>query len=349
MENNGFSVQPIESADLWNAFMVEHTDDTFHQAWEWGETYEVLGSNVWHLGLYQHQELVGVALTIKIAARRGSFLLVPHGPLLTANLLENETALTQAMDAFLKELRRVATQERCVFIRVAPTFNRTEENAGVFRKLGFRKAPIFVQSELSWRLKLDKTEEELLADMRKSTRYILRRADSYGVTLDSSADPADFDRFYSLYNKTVKQQEFVGQNKTFVEREFLSFLKNNGARLYFAQRGGKDLATAMIILQGKSGFYHYGASQKDEENTPAPHLLQWHIIKDLKNRGYGFYNFWGISPEDKPDHPWRGLTIFKKGFGGEELVYLQTQDYILKWSYWLNWIVETVRRIKRRY
>ena len=354
MNNVTMSIEEITSKDQWNSFVVSVTDDTFHQAWEWGETYKNKGSMVWYLGLLdENRNLVGASLTIKVTAKRGSFLLVPHGPLFINSIRNNEKELAAALKVLTTHLIELAKKEHCTFIRIAPTLKRNEENAQVFRSNDYKKAPIFVQSELSWRLNLEPSEEELLSGMRKSTRYILKRADSYGLTITSSANHDDFERFYDLYKETVKNQEFVGQGKGFIEEEFRTFSASGNARLYFAQsqQDGKaiDLATAMIITQGSSGFYHYGASRKDDKNTPAPHLLQWHIIKDLKARGFSYYNFWGISEEDKPNHPWRGLSIFKRGFGGEELAYLKTQDYILSPLYWLNWVVETARRIKRNY
>ncbi|KXK11815.1 MAG: FemAB family protein [Microgenomates bacterium OLB23] len=239
-----------------------------------------------------------------------------------------------------------------MFVRVAPTLQRTSDHALMFSSLGYRQAPMFAQSELSWRLSLLPTTNELLAHMRKSTRYILKREASYGVSFDISNNPADFDRFFKLYTETVKHQEYVGHSRAFIEQEFTTFAASGCAQLYFAytQNGDKktDLAGAMVITQGASGFYHYGGSHKDN-NIPAPHLLQWYIIKNLKEKGFSYYNFWGISDDDKPNHPWRGLTVFKKGFGGEELRYVKTQDLVLKPTYWLNWLIETLRRIKRGY
>lgn len=344
----------VASKEQWNAAVFSFTDDTFHQAWEWGDTHQHRGLKVWRLGLFdKNQNLIGVALTIKIKARRGSFLLVPHGPLFNTPIRDDKQRLSTALITLTKHLVQLAGEEGCVFVRLAPTLKRIPENEAVFRVAGYRRAPIFVQSELSWRLPLNPTEDILLANMRKSTRYILKRTDSYGVECESSERLEDFERFYNLYKETVKNQEYVGHGKDFIEEEFKTFASSGCARLYFASviEGGKrvDLATALVITQGSSGFYHYGGSRKDENNTPAPHILQWYIIRDLKSRGFSYYNFWGISEDDKPNHPWRGLTVFKKGFGGEELAYVKTQDYVLSPLYWFNWIIESFRRIKRNY
>ncbi len=348
------TIESIASKEEWNAAVVSFTDDTFHQAWEWGETHEHRGSRVWRLGVLDgERNLIGVALTIKVNARRGAFLLVPHGPLFIPEIRDDVQKLSIVLKMLTDRLVWLAKEEGCVFVRLAPTLKRSAENEDIFRAVGYKRAPIFVQSELSWRLPLHPSEDELLTNMRKSTRYILKRTEQYGVSFEYSDRPEDFDRFYNLYKETVKNQEYVGHSKGFIEEEFKTFVSGGGARLYFASitKGGKkmDLATALVITQGASGFYHYGGSRKDESNTPAPHLLQWSIIKDLKSRGLSFYNFWGIAEEDKPNHPWRGLTVFKKGFGGEELAYVKTQDYIISPFYWFNWVIESFRRIKRHY
>ena len=72
------------------------------------------------------------------------------------------------------------------------------------------------------------------------------------------------------------------------------------------------------------------------------------MIQEAKKRGCTLYNFWGVSPDNKPKHPWAGLSLFKKGFGGFEETYLHAQDKPLTKKYWLNYIIETVRRLKRR-
>jgi len=62
----------------------------------------------------------------------------------------------------------------------------------------------------------------------------------------------------------------------------------------------------------------------------------------------GFYNFWGIAPDgSSPKHPFAGITHFKKGFGGKQIDLLRCQDLPLAPKYYINWGVETLRRLKR--
>ena len=64
--------------------------------------------------------------------------------------------------------------------------------------------------------------------------------------------------------------------------------------------------------------------------------------------GCNYYNFWGIAPPDKPKHPWAGLSVFKKGFGGFEEAYLHAQDFPISPKYYLNYVVERVRKWRRK-
>jgi len=84
---------------------------------------------------------------------------------------------------------------------------------------------------------------------------------------------------------------------------------------------------------------------------PVSYLLQWEAIKEGKKRGCKTYNFWGIAPESeleaKKDHPWKGLSLFKKGFGGYKKEYVKTQDFPLSWKYWPIYLFEEIRKRKR--
>src|SRR3989344_8911611 len=337
-------VEIVNDRVTWNAFVAGNTTETFHQSWEWGEVYRKDNHLVWYVGAYLHNELIAVCLTVKIKAKRGVFLLVPHGPVFNINASKQEV-----LKALTKHLVDLAKKEMCVFVRIAPVVERTPENKTLFEGVGFRKAPIFVQSEQSWVLDITPEPHVLLKNMRKSTRHILKNKDVYDVECRRSTLSEDIDLFCSLYNKTVANQGFFGQSTHFIKIEFETFMQSSAVSLYFAYHKSKPVAAAFVIEQNKTGFYHYGASVRLDTYVPAPHTLQWFIIEDLKSRGFQRYNFWGIAPENKPRHPWAGLSLFKKGFGGEPHTYTQTQDYVIGPAYWLNWVVETIRSARRGY
>ena len=74
--------------------------------------------------------------------------------------------------------------------------------------------------------------------------------------------------------------------------------------------------------------------------------MQWDAISEARYRGAAVYNFWGIAETDDK-HPWSGLTLFKKGFGGFSKEYLRAQDLPLTKKYWLTFLVEKIRKSRR--
>ena len=63
--------------------------------------------------------------------------------------------------------------------------------------------------------------------------------------------------------------------------------------------------------------------------------------------GLKYYDFWGIAPTDDPNHRFAGVTIFKKGFGGERIDWVHAHDLPVSPLYKLTYVFETGRRIRR--
>ncbi len=82
---------------------------------------------------------------------------------------------------------------------------------------------------------------------------------------------------------------------------------------------------------------------------PAMYLLQWEVIKEAKKRNMTYYIFWGIAPNENRRHPWRGLTLFKTGFGGEKRVFMHAKDLPLSLWYWKTYAIDMLTKLKKGY
>lgn len=334
-----YRITEVQDERTWEAFLVQLKPHTFLQAWKWGLQYELSGSKIFRLGIWEENVLVGVALLLKITARRGSFLLCPHGPL----LLDAATQLSPLVEYLVS----LAKKEHCDFIRVCPLALASTQEKSLYQKRGFRDAPIHMHPELSWMLSLEPSEEELLKEMRKTTRYLIKKTEKEGVEIEMSTNPKDIDRFWPVYQATVDRQHFTPFTKSYLQQEFALFSKEGEAAFFFGTYQGKVIAAAIIIFYNGSAFYHHSGSVHLFKNINASYLLQWRVIQEAKKRGCLLYNFWGIAPEDRPNHPWAGLSLFKKGFGGFAEEYLHAQDLPLTLKYRVNYVVETARRLRR--
>ncbi|MBI4009387.1 peptidoglycan bridge formation glycyltransferase FemA/FemB family protein, partial [Candidatus Roizmanbacteria bacterium] len=81
--NDVMTIQEIVKKSTWQRFFEKNGSPSFLQSWEWGEFEKRMGYKVTRLGIYLKNELVGMAQVIHMKTRRGNFLFIPHGPILT--------------------------------------------------------------------------------------------------------------------------------------------------------------------------------------------------------------------------------------------------------------------------
>jgi len=333
-------IKEIKDKRIWEEFLLKYDSKTFLQSWNCGNFNEVMGNKVWRIGVYSEDKLVLIAQTVLIKARRGSFLLLPHGPIGTDK---------EAFGLLFEEMKKIALKEKADFIRISPICERNKENESFFNDFGFRKAPIHMHPEASWKLDIIPAEEELLANMRKTTRYLIRQAEkNKEIEVYFEKNPEMIDKFNEIHQKVVKKHHFIPFSLKYFKEEFLSFLPDNQALLFFGKYKGEIIASSFVLFWSDIAFYHHAASSPKYSKIPIAYLLQWEAIKEAKKRGCKLYDFWGyVSPKEHPSHPWVGPTIFKMGFGGKAYNYLKTQDFPLSKKYYLTYIFESIRRIKR--
>ena len=337
-------MREITNKEEWEGFLTECTEKTFLHSWQWGEFQQVMRGKIWRFGLYEGESLAAVALVVKVAAKRGTFFLVPHGP-----VVQNSKFKFQIIKTLLQQLVHLGKTEGAAFIRINPIWERSEENNMLFKQLGFRAAPMQTHPEASWKLDIVPLEEQLFSGMRKTTRYLVRKAlDNKDIAVEQSASVVDVATFSAMHEKVSRRQAFVPFSREYLENEFQVFLKDDGARLFFGKYKGEIAAAAFVVFWSGIGFYHHAASLPQFSKFSIPYLLQWEAIREAKRRGCLLYDFWGYAdPKTLPKHPWAGPTLFKQGFGGEAKEYIKTQDYPLSWKYWPVAFFEAARRITR--
>ncbi len=339
-------IKEIINKQEWEDFLVQCQEKTFLQSWNWGEFQISLGNKIWRFGIYENGMLVSVALTIIHKAKRGSFLLVPHGPVVK---LKVESEKLKVMEVLLEKLKLLAKEEKVDFIRINPIAKRTPENEKIFKDLGFRLRALHTHPESSWKLNIEPPVPQLLDAMRKTTRYLISKAQKEGeVEIYQSFDIKDIDTFNKMHLEVVKTQKFIPFSLEYFKKEFEAFFPDNQIAIFFAKYKGQTIAASYGIFWSGMGFYHHAALLPEYKKIPASYLLQWHAIQEAKKRGCTVYDFWGYSdPVKYPKHPYSGPTLFKMGFGGYKEEYVKAQDYIISPKYWINYIIETIRRIKR--
>lgn len=330
--------QIVDKKNEWESFLKKHPEANFLQSWEWGEFHNALGHSVIRTGFYKNNILQGVMLSVVEKAKRGTYLTVPAGPII-------DWSSKEAVSCFKKEIIKIAKENSCAFIRVRPQLRSDEYSKNLFKKNGFRTAPMHLHAELTNQLDITKSEEELLSQMRKATRYEIKKAMKQEIKIEVSTGTNEIKKFYDLQIDTSKRQGFVPFSFKFLDEQFKVFSNTNHALLYSAYFEKKLLAQAFIIFYGSEAVYHYGASTPEGREYPGAYLIQWHAILEAKKRNIDRYNFWGVA---HAGHRFANLSMFKRGFGGEDFEYLHAQDLIINYpKYFVNYAIEMIRKKMR--
>lgn len=323
----------------WQYIQELFPEANFLQSPQWGKTNELIGHKVIveHSTSDDNMSHFWCQMIVK-NAKRGRYLEVPGGPLLDWN---NRDLVQVVFD----RIQQIARQEKCVFVRLRPQLHSNQLD--LLSGLGLRKAPMHLHAEHTIILDLTKSEEQLLADMRRQTRYEVRRSRKMEIKVDWSNTEEIFQEFQQVQAATAARQGFVPPDLKVLLAEREAFGQN--ARLYVARTdAGEPIAYGLILMDGVEAAYFEAASTELNHRLPGAYALQWQVIRDLKQLGIKRYNLWGIAPPNQPEHRYAKVTTFKKGFGGEVVEYVPAQDLVIdRMRYQVNLLVETARKKAR--
>lgn len=333
--------------EIWPKVQKNHPEANFLQSLEWRKMNELVGHKV----IIEHFADEAWCLMIVKNAKRGRYLEIPGGPLLDWE----DDALVKRMFMLI---RKTAAQEKCVFVRIRPQLPKGKRS--LLEGLGLRDAPMHLHAEHTVMLDLTKSEDDLLAGMRRQTRYEVRRSEKLGIKVTKSNDKKTFEDFRTIQAETALRQNFVPPDlKTLLaEREAFG----DQAQIYRAEvtkktledgknpeaKVGDPIAYGLILVSGKEADYFEAASTDLNRKLPGAYALQWQVIKDLKKQGIERYNLWGVAPSGQKQHRYAGVTTFKTGFGGEMTEFVPAQDLVIKpVRYGIDWLIETIRKKRR--
>jgi len=278
---------------------------------------------------YLSSIILSCSYTIIKTVFNKNYLHINKGPVFQNNFLKNDNKI-KILNTLHSELVKSAKQNNCIFIRYDfPFTNDIDKSINAFYKK-FKKAHTTFNPKRTLMLELDKTEEELLKDMRPKGRYNIKVARKKGIEVTISENIKDIDHFYNILQTTASRDGFSVHNQEFYKKMFKSLSKTKLCKIYLAKYNNEVIAANIVTFFADKVTYYYGASSNKFRNLMAPYLLQWTAILDAKKTGYKYYDFLGIAENDKPKHSWAGITSFKRKFGGFDIDYAISREIILK-------------------
>ena len=265
----------------------------------------------------------------------------------------------------MDEIKKLAEREKSIFARIE-LINPYSENADkIIQSFGFVKS--FEQVQPKWRqiIDIDKSEDEILAQMKSKGRYNIRVAERHGVKIENYnienllkiAEDSEQGRgenlklkiisnFYNLYSQTVKREKITGRSLNYFTKMVDSFADTDYLEIYIASYQGKLLAGALVSFYDGVASYLYGGSSSENREVMAPYGMHWQIMRDAKARGMKSYDMLGRAKMGDERSKWLGVTRFKEQFGGEAVEILGSYDFIVKPTHYR--VFRMLERMRRK-
>lgn len=256
------------------------------------------------------------------------FVYIPHGPD-SRGFEKDAGARLESLAAALAKAISARLGGRLLFLRFDLAWNRGEEPGAMLLESlgkgwrGLRRGSD-VQVPDTVILNIERTEEAILAGMKPKWRYNIKLAEKKGVEVSREGAEA-LETFYALYLETARRDGIAIHPLSYYRTLFASGeneTKRSGEAaprlsVWVARHEGLAIASIITLYYGKHATYLYGASSGEKRNLMPAYALQWRAIQAARAEGCSDYDFFGIPPDDSPEHPMAGLYLFKTGFGGD--------------------------------
>lgn len=244
--------------------------------------------------------------------RAGSRIYCPYGP-----LARDKKSFTGALAA----LKQLAKQQSALFVRIEPIAPVKDLPA-----YKLKKALKDIQPPQTWLQDLTKSKEELFSDLTPTNRNLFNTAGKKGLTFRASSDPKEMAIFIKMIRDVEKHTGIKAHSNNYYNTMAQTLLPRNAAKLYIGEHDGSPVAAAFVFDSPTTRYYaHAGNLLSARKLHPGSPLVTTMLLDAKKNGQYRF-DFVGVAPQDRPDHPWAGFTKFKKSFGGTYHQYLGTWE-----------------------
>jgi peptidoglycan pentaglycine glycine transferase (the first glycine) len=318
----------------WNAFVTASSWGHLMQSWEWGDFKAALGWKVERIGIEHKGRIVAGAQTLfrSLPLLPLTVAYIPKGPIVDLN--DEDTTVK-----LLSALHQTARSERAIFLKIEPHLPDDGNVHRILKRYGFRPSVHTNQPRSTIVINLSDGEDVVLANMRKKTRKLIRRAAREGVEI-AEGEGRDIDDFYEMLKSTAEAKAFPIHRQAFYNQAWDAFRNTGAVKLLLAKCQGEVVAGKMMFVFGNRSMHLWGGTSLKGRDVYASYLLQWEAIKWAIARGCTHCDLWGIPdevgellkkgqdmPKDRRNGLW-GVYMFKRGFGGEIQSYVGAYDYV---------------------
>jgi lipid II:glycine glycyltransferase (peptidoglycan interpeptide bridge formation enzyme) len=162
-------------------------------------------------------------------------------------------------------------------------------------------------------LDLSPSLEELRKNLDHQWRKRLNSAEKSNLVITKGVEEEEFSTFQELYYEMLSRKKFEpgidDRDLRKIQSDSPDFLK---MKIFICSHDGKPIASYVISAIGEVGVPLLSATGNEGLRLNGSYLIQWEIIKWLKEKGFMWHDLGGIDPIGNP-----GVYNFKRGIAGK--------------------------------
>lgn len=314
----------------WDAFLRRTEAGDLLQSSKWAELKQETGWQVRRLVVERDGRIVaGAQLLVRsLPFPLGKIAYVPRGPVLSAD----EPELVQLV---LKKLQTIARAQRLQLLIVQPP-QHYESLVQHLPSHRFHPTRVKIAPRSTLRIDLRPDEDEILGQMRSSTRANVRRSARKGIVVRQGSE-ADLGIFMQLHAASSERQGFSTASEEYYAHMWRLFAPSGRGALLISEYEGKPVSAMLAVGFGKTVWAkRFGWSGEHPKRSPNEGLL-WAVMQWAKSQGYHWFDQDGVKWEAAealandqpiPESVKKSASYFKVGFGGQPMLFPQANVYI---------------------
>jgi lipid II:glycine glycyltransferase (peptidoglycan interpeptide bridge formation enzyme) len=317
MQNPGWELEVDRATRVeWSQMLDLFDDANIYQTRAYGEV-RWGGKNLSHVVLKQHGDVLAIAQLriFRPTPLKFGIAYLRWGPLFERRGRPTDPEVPKKMARALEE---EYVSKRGLLLRILPNAfsgsRRAEALESAFDKFDREpRTPGNAQRTLV--LDVAPALELLRSGLDKKWRNQLTRSEKNNLEVVAGNGCEQYRRFCLIYDQMRKRKSF---ESTLDVGEFGRIQENLTERhrmqVFICEKEGVPLAGLVASSMGDSAIYLLGATGDEGLNLKGAYLLQWSLIRWLKENGVRWYDLGGIDPEGNP-----GVYHFKKGLSGVDV------------------------------
>jgi hypothetical protein len=162
-------------------------------------------------------------------------------------------------------------------------------------------------------LDISKNSDEIRKNLKQTWRRNLNKAEKEPVKVETDEKLSTLGGFLQFYTQDRMQKGYSGPSAKFLASLAKYSTLTNDCMILNAVEDGEIIGSILILTHGSGATYQVGWTTPYGRDKRAHHLLFWHGIQLLKQRGITSFDLGGYNDEID------GIRQFKQGMGGQDI------------------------------